>query len=552
MSTFRPGQRVRLEHTNDPHTDLRPGDTGTVRRHDEQQQTVYVDWDSGSTLSMCLDAGDRITAVPGGDNTAQPEVASWATALRQLRNAGAVAGATAADWWAQDIIGGRATGDVRPAARRVLTGIKDGDPAVLDTLPGLDLFGQEAGSTSEADLYTDAAGDVAAWESLNDHQREEAIDAYRDTFDTAVLTRVTELCGLASSPTGRDVSYLHPDKVRIGSVGVFSGDWAWTEGSDGSQRIGVGFVGTLIDRWNGWAVFSCTRPVAEAIVADQRHQRDEYQQSLRDQGVPEADLNQQVGQSLADLRFDGDVIVADQRAMYDDPQAIERIEADIDGRYVVMGWNWCWDAVDPYACDRIVGDLPEAGEQQQFEMLRHTPGMRVPHNRLYLRMLRLWPVSGDLAYVAALMLDDQRIGTVGNDGASGGTDVVLTHPETNQDLLSRYLAGCRYQGRPVTMPRLMDALADEYYLAQAVAQSQAEGAGQLRLVDDTGHTLSLRPVRPAPRGWAELSELGRRLAAESGTAAATQWLIWTGTHWMNLPHSSAPRPDAARHTAEQR
>jgi hypothetical protein len=92
------------------------------------------------------------------------------------------------------------------------------------------------------------------------------------------------------------------------------------------------------------------------------------------------------------------------------------------------------------------------------------------------------------------------------------------------------------------MPRLMEALADEYYLAQAVAQSQAEGAGQLRLVDDSGHTLSLRPVRPAPRGWAELSELGRRLAAESGTAAATQWLIWTGTHWMNLPRSSAATP----------
>jgi hypothetical protein len=32
---------------------------------------------------------------------------------------------------------------------------------------------------------------------------------------------------------------------------------------------------------------------------------------------------------------------------------------DADGRYVVMGWNWCWEAVDPYACDRIVGDLPD-------------------------------------------------------------------------------------------------------------------------------------------------------------------------------------------------
>jgi len=32
----------------------------------------------------------------------------------------------------------------------------------------------------------------------------------------------------------------------------------------------MGSVGTLIDWWNGWAVFSCTRPVAEAVVAQQQ------------------------------------------------------------------------------------------------------------------------------------------------------------------------------------------------------------------------------------------------------------------------------------------
>ena len=542
MSTFEPGQRIRLEHTTDPYTDLRPGATGTVRRHDEQQQTVFIAWDNGSSLSMCLDAGDRITPLAGAGATAQPAADPWTTTLGRLRNAGAEAGVNAADWWAQDVIGGRATGDVRPAARRVLAGIDDGDPAVLDTLPHLDLSGQNANSTSEADLYTASAGDVAAWGTLNDWQREEAVDAYRDAFDTAALTRVTELCALATSPTGRDVSYLHPDQVRIGSIGVFSGDWAWTEDSHGSDRIGVGFVGTLIDRWNGWAVFSCTRQVAEAIVADQRKQRDEYRQSLHDRGVPDGELDRQVDDALTDLRFDGDVIIADQRALADDPQAIERIEADIDGRYVVMGWNWCWEAVDPYACDRIVGDLPEPGEQQQFEPLRHTPGMRVPHLRLRLHMSRHWPVPGALAYVAALMLDDQRIGTVGNNGVGGGTDMTFADPETSEELLGRYLAECRYQGQQVTMPRLMDALADEHYLAQAVRQAQADGGTQLRLVDDTGHTLSLRPVAPAPRGWAELSELGRRLAAEAGTSPATQWQIWTGTHWMTLPGSAAATP----------
>lgn len=43
------------------------------------------------------------------------------------------------------------------------------------------------------------------------------------------------------------LDHLHPDRIRIGSVGVFAGDWAWTTRTDGATRIPVGFVGTLID-----------------------------------------------------------------------------------------------------------------------------------------------------------------------------------------------------------------------------------------------------------------------------------------------------------------
>ena len=111
--------------------------------------------------------------------------------------------------------------------------------------------------------------------------------------------------------------------------------------------------------WNGWAVFSCTRAVAEAIVADQHQQRHQLRETLGTQGVSADELDRRVDAEMADLRFDGDDIIADQRAMADDPDAIERISPDADGRYVVMGWNWCWQPVDPYACDRIVGDLPD-------------------------------------------------------------------------------------------------------------------------------------------------------------------------------------------------
>ncbi|SCL26060.1 hypothetical protein GA0070616_3231 [Micromonospora nigra] len=358
---YQPGQRVALVHTSDPYTLLRPGDTGTVRRHDQRHNVVDVAWDSGSALSMCLDDGDRIepatsTSPPTGGLV--DEAAVWATALRRMRAAGTEAGHTAAQWWAQDTIGARAGGDTRLAARRILAGINDGDPAVLDALPRYSSAGDPV-DTSGWELFADATGDTTGWFGLRIQQRDEAMAVYRDAFDTAATGRIADLCHLAASPTGADVSHLRPARVRVGDVGVFSGEWARTADPDGGDRIAVGFVGTLIDSWNGWAVFSCTRAVAEAIVADQQRHRDQYRHRLREQGVPADDLDRRVDAALANLTFDGDVIVADQRALADDPHAIDRIAPGGDGRYVVMGRSWCWEAVDPYDCDRIVGDLPD-------------------------------------------------------------------------------------------------------------------------------------------------------------------------------------------------
>ncbi len=66
---YEKGQRVALVYTDDPHTLLRPGDEGTVVRHHESIHTVDVDWDCGSRLSMCLDAGDRIQLLPANAGT---------------------------------------------------------------------------------------------------------------------------------------------------------------------------------------------------------------------------------------------------------------------------------------------------------------------------------------------------------------------------------------------------------------------------------------------------------------------------------------------------
>jgi hypothetical protein len=544
MTVYPPGQRIALVHTSDPYTGLRPGDTGTVRGHDQDSRIVHVDWDSGSSLSMCLDAGDRIrplTDTTPGRQRPSGDTDGWAATLARLRAAGTEASRDVAEWWVQDTIGGRATGDVRATARQILAGIDDGDPAVLDTLPTFTPPARWHDGRDTAQVrYTEAAHDAGHdqaphWRELTDAQRAETIAASREAFDTAVADRVAELCHLAASPTGADLSHLRPDRVRIGRVGVFSGDWACT--TDEPARIAVGFVGTLIDRWNGWAVFSCTRQVAEAIVADQQRHRDQLRATLRGQGVPEPDLDRLVNEEMTDLRFDGDVIVADQRAQYDDPQAVERITPDRDGRYVVMGWNWCWEAVDPYACDRIVGDLPDPGREQEFEILRHTPGLRVPHTRLHLTNVRHQAVSDGPAFTATLILDGQPLGAVTDDGAGTTTLDPADLPETH-DGLRGYLAACRRHGNPVSLPRLLRALADEHLLDRTVAQADADGGTPLRLVDDDGHTLALRTIAPAPAGMTALLELGRTLSHDAGQ----QWQIWTGTSWFTLP-GTPTRPD---------
>ena len=66
---YETGQRVALVYTDDPHTELRPGDEGTVVGHDEHTSTVDIGWDCGSRLSMCLDAGDRVRLLPTHPST---------------------------------------------------------------------------------------------------------------------------------------------------------------------------------------------------------------------------------------------------------------------------------------------------------------------------------------------------------------------------------------------------------------------------------------------------------------------------------------------------
>lgn len=52
------GKRVQLQYTNDPYTNLKQGDIGVVTFVDDTG-TISVKWDSGSSLGLNAEFGDR-------------------------------------------------------------------------------------------------------------------------------------------------------------------------------------------------------------------------------------------------------------------------------------------------------------------------------------------------------------------------------------------------------------------------------------------------------------------------------------------------------------
>jgi len=333
-----------------------------------------------------------------------------------------------------------------------------------------------------------------------------------------------------TTPAGPDLSHLGPRHVRVGSVGVFAGDWAWTPDADGGMRIAVGFVGVLIDTWNGFAVFACTRTVAEAIVADQRVHRDRLHTELIERGLSSIDADLEVDMSLARMSVDGAVIVVDQSAVSGDADAISRIEPDQHGQYVVMGGSGCWQAVDPDDCDRIVGDLPAPGEQQQFVELPHT-GLRVPHDRLRVTGLQATPGAPE-PFAATLALDATVVAEA--RATADGCHLSRLSATFSRSDWAAYRSGCRYHGQPVSEARVLDALVTEYQVGQGVREAEADGAALTRLLDAHGTILRLRPVWPAPTGHIARTQLGQRLCRADPHPRGHLWQLWTGAGWQHL------------------
>ncbi|WP_051809703.1 hypothetical protein [Actinoplanes subtropicus] len=477
------------------------------------------------------------------------------------REAGLRAGRDSADRWAQDALAGHPA-DVTAEARRILAGLAHGDPAALD-LPAPNLNDLDR-TTPAAD--TTATLDVPVPTAESPERHTEATTAYLVGYITGLMQRAGERCRAvlqvlaatddrtvlpaptiaASGTDDRDtLEYLHPDRLRVGGIGVFARDWAWIRDAHGRDRVRVAFVGVLVDVVNGWAVFACSRTVAEAIVADQESMREAERARLSAAGLRGAELDTAVDERVCPMRFDGDDIIVDQRATYLEhgDAAIERLRPDENGRYDVMGGAWCWSAVAPGYCDRIVGDLPTPAAQQQYVAFTHVTGMHAPHQLLQITTLQQTRTRDGVAFTAELSLDGEQVATIVN---RGGDPTVWT--PTGEGLgtatLQRYADACRRYGTPTTVEQVLAALVTEYDLTRRAAAADAAGDTLLRAVDDDGALLDLLTVTAVRPGHGTREALRHLVAARPAHPDATQWEVWGGTAWHHLQHIplAAPAP----------
>ncbi|MGH3680338.1 MAG: hypothetical protein ACRDT2_08820 [Natronosporangium sp.] len=146
------------------------------------EATVHSTWLPHSAHHLEDPAGHTEPAAPSW----------WAQTLAAARRAGEAAARDAAAWWAQDTVGSRRTADVTPTARRILAGIDDGDPEILDALPAGD---PPAAPEAEPELYQEiTSADAPPWLDLDDGERQALNEAYRDGFEPELAARIASAC----------------------------------------------------------------------------------------------------------------------------------------------------------------------------------------------------------------------------------------------------------------------------------------------------------------------------------------------------------------------
>jgi hypothetical protein len=164
--------------------------------------------------------------------------------------------------------------------------------------------------------------------------------------------------------------------------------------------------------------------------------------------------------------------------------------------------------------------------------LIHTPGMRLPDDRLRIQVEQEWLTATGLAFTATLTLDGAAVASIRDHGDGQGVRFDTADGDSGWPGMTEYLRGCRYRGAPVSQQRLLDALVDEHYVSAAVTAARADGQTVVRLVDHAGRTRVLGPV-PPPRSGPARQELAHALA-DAAPNRTGEWQIWGGNGWAYL------------------
>jgi len=200
---------------------MMPGDLGHGTDQPVRHLDTAFDWHGGETSPLyefaetgsirpqlsgeirdCLAAVHRGAIAPGTDPVVERERllallrhVELDVAICQARLIGREHGGSAADWWYQDALGGRATVVRAAVARRMTLGMHEGDPAVLAELPGLN-----------PDYGRGELEDDCSWEEpLDDPQARERWaagrdllwEAYESAFNDTVTRTVASQCRTA-------------------------------------------------------------------------------------------------------------------------------------------------------------------------------------------------------------------------------------------------------------------------------------------------------------------------------------------------------------------
>jgi len=130
---------------------------------------------------------------------------------------------------------------------------------------------------------------------------------------------------------------------------------------------------------------------------------------------------------------------------------------------------------------RVVGPVRRRGGHREYVMCRHTPDLRLPHDRVRVTSLHQLPTHDGVAYTAELALDGQFVGTIENDGNGGATTYHAVNSSAfNWRHLREFVHGSRRAGQSVCEETVLEALVTEYDTDCLIDAANAVGRTVLR------------------------------------------------------------------------